>query len=206
MHAMSKQRNLRKKRDREEDEDATEAADELKRDNLEDIKLVQKLRKRSAGIDAGALALKAASHAEAAAEDDVDEDNELMDSYVKAQGNQSAFLDEEKHMEQFIEQELARRLGKSVDDGSQKLSKQELEEQELYKVPEAFKAQLTKEVSIPGLITAITEVEVSKEEKLKRIEETEAMKRQLLAGSSGRYGIENEPSCNDTSSKWKKAD
>jgi hypothetical protein len=183
---MSKQRNLRKKRDREEEDDPAEAAEELKRDHLEDIKLVQKLRKRSAGIDAGALALKSAKQAETAAADEDDDDNDLMESYVKAQGNQSAFLDEEKHMEQFIEQELARRLGKTVDDGSQKLSKQELEEQELYKVPEAFKAQLTKEVSIPGLITAITEVEVSKEEKLKRIEETEAMKRQLLAGSSGR--------------------
>lgn len=181
-----KQRNLRKKRDREdEEEDAAGASEELKRDTLEDIRLVQKLRKRNAGIDAGALAVRPSGEA---AEDppDADEDNELLDSYVKEQANQGSAMDEEKHMENFIERELAKRLGKSVDDGAQKLSKQELEEQALYQMPEGLTAQLTREVSIPGLITAITEVEVSKESKLKKIEETEALKRKLLAGNRSR--------------------
>lgn len=46
--------------------------------------------------------------------------------------------------------------------------------------------QLKQEVVIPGLITAITEVEVSKQDKLRVIEETEAMKRRLLASGTGR--------------------
>lgn len=59
--------------------------------------------------------------------------------YVKAEGTaKSQILDEEVHMQQFVERELAKRLGKSVDGSEQKLTKQEQEELELYKLPEGF--------------------------------------------------------------------
>lgn len=51
--------------------------------------------------------------------------------------------------------------------------------------PLAPQATLKNEVSIPGLNTAITEVEVSKEAKLKKIEQTEAIKRRLLEQDAG---------------------
>jgi hypothetical protein len=187
----SKQRNLRKKRDREEASDSEEPGVEVKKDYLEDLKAVQKLRKRTAGINAGALASGQSSgdaDAQAAAEAAASmADNELMDAYVRAQGAKSALQDEEAHMQQFVERELAKRLGKDLNDGAQQLSKHELEEQELYAVPEAFKGSLTKEVSIPGLMSTITEVEMSKEAKMKKIEETEAMKQKMLARGMSRW-------------------
>jgi hypothetical protein len=51
--------------------------------------------------------------------------------------------------------------------------------------PPPPQANLKNEVSIPGLNTAITEVEVSKEAKLRKIEETEAVKRRLLEQDAG---------------------
>jgi hypothetical protein len=44
---------------------------------------------------------------------------------------------------------------------------------------------LTKEVSLPGMMTAITEVEVSKASKMDKIAETEAVKAALLAKKTG---------------------
>jgi hypothetical protein len=132
---MSKQRNLRKKRPAEDEpEDGDDGTPEVKKELLQDLKLLQKLRKRTAGVDANKLI--------PAAEYDEDEaaDNELMDAqYVKAvEDNRSQILDEKVHMEQFVERELARRLGKAVDEGEQHLSKQERQERELYQMPEGF--------------------------------------------------------------------
>ncbi|GBF87931.1 hypothetical protein Rsub_00643 [Raphidocelis subcapitata] len=175
---MSKQRNIRKKRTLEEEEEgagAAGAAEEVEKAALEDLKLLQRQRKRAAGIHSSALA------ASRAGEDDQDEaDNELMEAYVKAQGGASAVLTEEQHMERFVEQEVAKRLGKQVDELARAPSAAEREEQALYEVPAELKAVLKQEVSIPGLNTAITEVEVSREARLRRIEETEAVKRRLL--------------------------
>jgi hypothetical protein len=132
---MSKQRNLRKKRTLE-DEDEQEDVPEVQKELLEDLKLLQKQRKRVAGVDASKLLPAAAEE-----EEDQGQDNELMDAqYVKAVGSKkSQILDEEAHMQQFVERELARRLGRSVDEGEQKLSKQEREELELYQIPAGLK-------------------------------------------------------------------
>lgn len=132
---MSKQRNLRKKRPAEDEpEDGDDGTPEVKKELLQDLKLLQKMRKRTAGVHANKPV--------PAAEYDEDEaaDNELMDAqYVKAvEDNKSQILDEKVHMEQFVERELARRLGKAVDEGEQHLSKQERQERELYQMPEGF--------------------------------------------------------------------
>eukprot|EP00878_Enallax_costatus_P036735 GHUV01041281.1.p1 GENE.GHUV01041281.1~~GHUV01041281.1.p1 ORF type:complete len:156 (+),score=42.55 GHUV01041281.1:342-809(+) len=132
---MSKQRNLRKKRILEENDNADEP--ELQKELLEDLKLLQKQRKRVAGVDASKLVPAATSDAD---EDDLAAENEVMQAqYVKAEGTaKSQILDEEAHMQQFVERELAKRLGKAVDGSEHKLSKQEREELELYKLPEGF--------------------------------------------------------------------
>jgi hypothetical protein len=132
---MSKQRNLRKKRPAEDEaDDADEGAQEVQKELLQDLKLLQKQRKRAAGIDANKLVPAAAS------DDDEAADNELMDAqYVKAVADtKSQIMNEKTHMEQFVERELARRLGKTVDEGEQKLTKQERQERELYQMPEGF--------------------------------------------------------------------
>lgn len=132
---MSKQRYLRKKRPAEDEaDDADEGAQEVQKELLQDLKLLQKQRKRAAGIDANKLVPAAAS------DDDEAADNELMDAqYVKAVADtKSQIMNEKTHMEQFVERELARRLGKTVDEGEQKLTKQERQERELYQMPEGF--------------------------------------------------------------------
>lgn len=133
---MSKQRNLRKKRTLDEENDDVDEP-ELQKEALEDLKLLQKQRKRVAGVDASKLIPAAASDAD---EEDTAAENEVMQAqYVRAEGTaKSQILDEEAHMQQFVEQELAKRLGKSVDGSELKLSKQELEELELYKLPDGF--------------------------------------------------------------------
>jgi hypothetical protein len=132
-----KQRNIRKKRTLEEEEaaDGEAAEGEVEKAALEDLKLLHKQRKRTAGIHSSALA---ASRAD---EDDLaEQDNELMESYVKAQGG-AAIMTEEQHMERYVEQEVARRLGKSVDDLQGAPSAQEREELALYEVPEELKVR-----------------------------------------------------------------
>lgn len=68
------------------------------------------------------------------------------------------------------------------------------QEAELYQVPDAMKAAV-QEVVLPGLMTTITEVEVSVEQKLKSIEQTEALKRRLLDPTSTRWGRRGAAGC-----------
>jgi ribosomal protein S6E (S10) len=179
---MSKQRNLRRKRTSEEQEDEDDAP-EIQKEVLAGLKLLQKQRKRVAGVDASKLVPAAAQDEE----EDAEAENEVMNAqYVKAEGTaKSQIFDEEAHMQQFVERELAKRLGKSVDGSELNLSKQEREELELYKLPDGFQVKLTQDVSLPGMMTAITEVEVSKESKMRKIEETERVKATLLAKKTG---------------------
>lgn len=131
----SKKRNLRQKRALEEDHEADEVP-EVQTELLQDLKLLQKQRKRVPGVDANKLVPAATAEDDAA-------DNELMDAqYVKAEVNvKSQILDEDAHMQRYVEQQLAARLGKSVDDLEQKLSKQEQEELELYRLPEGLQVR-----------------------------------------------------------------
>lgn len=160
-----KQRNIRKKRalaEEEEDEQqqqpGPEQASEQQGDagtseaaaappvaSIQDLKLLQKLRKRGQGISAAELAASRA--ADAAAEQE--QQNELMEAYVKAQqgggGAAGGLLSEEQQMERYVEAEVARRLGKSAGaDGeggaaAEARRRREAEEKALYAVPEELK-------------------------------------------------------------------
>lgn len=57
------------------------------------------------------------------------------------------------------------------------------------RVLSCLQTSLTKEVSLPGMMTAITEVEVSKEDKMRKIEETERIKHAMLLKKTGRWGF-----------------
>ncbi len=100
---------------------------------LEDLKLLQKLRKRTVGIHSSVLAASRADEG-----DLDDEQNELMEAYVKAQGG-AAMMTEEQHMERFVELEVAKRLGRTVDELERGPSAREQEELALYDVPAALK-------------------------------------------------------------------
>lgn len=140
----SKQRNVRKRRVEEDENGDDSAAEQLHKDNLQDIKLIQKQRKRLAGIDATTFTATPAGTAVDDPATAVDDDgNELMETYVKEQAANNV-LDEEAHMQQFIQKELAKRLGKRIDSDEQQLSKQELEDQELYRVPDGLKVDITR--------------------------------------------------------------
>lgn len=135
---MPKQRNLRKRPAEDEADEADDGTPEIQNDLLQDLKLLQKQRKRVPGVDANKLVPAAA-----ASDDEEAADNELMDAqYVKAvETNKSQIMDESTHMEQFVERELAKRLGKSMEDGQQNLTKHEKQELELYQMPEGFEVR-----------------------------------------------------------------
>jgi hypothetical protein len=138
-----KQRNIRKRRAlEEEDEEAAAgdgeqaAAEEVEKAALEDLKLLQKMRKRSAGISSAALAASRAGEADLELQE-----NELMEAYVKGEGEaQTQVLTEEQHMERYVEQEVAKRLGKADgDDLERATSAREREEMSLFEVPNELK-------------------------------------------------------------------
>lgn len=192
----SKRRNIRTKRASSADEAAEE--EEILKDNLEDVKLLQKQRRRMPGMGASALATGNTKATRQVVEDTADEDddgNELLDSYVKAKAVVTA--EENPHMQRYVEEELARRLGRKRPgeelDMADPLVRQRLEEEELYRVPEELKSRMQQDVVIPGLNTSITEVPVPLDHRLRNIEQTEAMKRTLLAAGGG-SGAGGKPS------------
>ncbi|GFR51808.1 hypothetical protein Agub_g14267 [Astrephomene gubernaculifera] len=210
---MSKQRNIRKKAASEEPEDAPKAdfEPECNRDKLAETRLMQQLRKRTAGTGASSLAMGlagpgigpasgAAAAGGGAGRAGSAEPGEapsaadgggggagtvVMDAYVKAKSIETQH-NEDEHMQKYIEEQLALRLGKSA---AQQAAEDELDpeakrrkiEAELYAVPADFQSQLEQEVVLPGLVSTLAEVPLSARDKLASIEATEALKRRMLA-------------------------
>lgn len=133
---MSKQRNIRKRRALD-DEDAEGVEEEVHRETLEDLKLLQKQRKRLAGVAAADLARSEGDGSGLGAEA---LHTDLMEAYVKAEAGRG-LQDEEEHMRKYIEKEVATRLGRRLDEGEVQLSKAELMERELYTVPEELQVR-----------------------------------------------------------------
>lgn len=107
-----------------------------------------------------------------------------MDTYVKAKSIATQ-QGEDPHMQKYIEEQLAARLGKSAaqqqeDEQDPEVRRKKLEA-ELYAVPPDFQSSLEQEVVLPGLASTLTEVPLSAKDKLASIEQTEALKRRLLA-------------------------
>jgi len=184
-------RNLRTKRAADSDDEqpaqdgGQQPAVEVHKDKLEELKLLQKLRKKTGGTAASQLA--------AGVQDDFlqpkqpiastsNADNDIMGGFSKAKTVVTS--EEDPNMQKFIEQELAKRLGKQVGSEEQEdpEAKRRRLEAEMYKIPEEYKTNMAQEVVIPGLNTVITEVALPASVRLRNIEETEAMKRRLLGG------------------------
>ncbi|EFJ45666.1 hypothetical protein VOLCADRAFT_105874 [Volvox carteri f. nagariensis] len=181
------------------------------RDKMTETRLMQQLRKRAAGASAGALAMglagpgigpnsggggggvRAGSTEPQSAADEGPSDAggtaPVMDTYVKAKSIATQ-QDEDAHMQKYIEEQLAVRLGKtaaqvSEDEELDPEAKKRKIEAELYAVPADFKNTLEQEVVLPGLVSTLSEVPLSARDKLASIEATEALKRKLLAKVGG---------------------
>ncbi|KAG1650880.1 hypothetical protein FOA52_009422, partial [Chlamydomonas sp. UWO 241] len=108
-------------------------------ERLEETKLIQRQRKKAVGTDASKLALVGSDGIVEEVESEEDEEDynlvRLMNSYVKETGVRK--VDDDKHMEKYVEEEVARRLGKRG--GSEELDEAEaLRRQvdaDLYNVP-----------------------------------------------------------------------
>eukprot|EP01025_Chloroclados_australasicus_P065535 TRINITY_DN8929_c0_g1_i10.p5 TRINITY_DN8929_c0_g1~~TRINITY_DN8929_c0_g1_i10.p5 ORF type:complete len:235 (+),score=46.59 TRINITY_DN8929_c0_g1_i10:2476-3180(+) len=104
--------------------------------------------------------------------------SDLLEAYVK---EKTVSKTGDCNMEQYVEEEIAKRLGKKrvdVDEGGEAARKEK--EHELYQIPENLRGSEMGEVSIPGLNTAITEIQLPMKYKLKNIEATESAKNELL--------------------------
>ncbi|GIL91331.1 hypothetical protein Vretimale_17741 [Volvox reticuliferus] len=209
---MSKQRNIRKKALSEEPADGQdgEAEAECHRDKMAETRLMQQLRRRAAGTGAASLAMGlagpgigpgggdagggGAGRAGSAEPRSADDDTQgaasagagpVMDTYVKAK-TIATQQNEDEHMQKYIEEQLALRLGKAAaaqvaDEELDPEAKRRKIEAELYAVPADFKSTLEQEVVLPGLVSTLSEVPLSAKDKLASIESTEALKRRLLA-------------------------
>ncbi|OEL29543.1 hypothetical protein BAE44_0009441 [Dichanthelium oligosanthes] len=148
---------------------------------LEEIKYMQKLRERKLGIPAdpaaastnGSSARGRVGGGGAAIGEAEKEDLVLQDTFAQ----ETAVTIEDPNMLRYVETELAKQRGKTVDAGH----KEEMDHvDELYTVPDHLKVKKkNSEESSTQWTTGIAEVQLPIEYKLRNIEETEAAKKIL---------------------------
>ncbi|KAK1398684.1 Hepatocellular carcinoma-associated antigen 59 [Heracleum sosnowskyi] len=147
---------------------------------LEEIKFLQKQREKKSGIPAllmgnqGAAVPKGGEN-----KNEVDGENDelvLQDTFAQ----ETAVMVEDPNMLKYIEQELAKKRGKTIDDANQVENEIKHAEDELYKIPEHLKVKRrNSEESSTQWTTGIAEIQLPIEYKLRNIEETEAAKKLL---------------------------
>lgn len=156
---------------------------------LEEIKLLQKQRERKSGIPAtltlqqsqpgisSGLAAKAVDKNDTGGGDGADKDDlVLQDTFAQ----ETAVLDEDPNMVKYIEQELAKKRGRNIDEEDQVENELKRAEDELYTIPDHLKVKKrNSEESSTQWTTGIAEIQLPIEYKLKNIEETEAAKKLL---------------------------
>ncbi|XP_010474646.1 PREDICTED: uncharacterized protein C9orf78 homolog [Camelina sativa] len=184
---MPPKRNFRKRSfEEEEDNDVNKAAnldeEEKRRLALEEVKFLQKQRERKLGIPA--LSSTAAQYSSIGKVKPVEkpeaegekEELVLQDTFAQ----ETAVLIEDPNMVKYIEQELAKKRGKNIDDAEEGENELKRVEDELYKIPDHLKVKKrSSEESSTQWTTGIAEVQLPIEYKLKNIEETEAAKKLL---------------------------
>ncbi|XP_010480882.1 PREDICTED: uncharacterized protein C9orf78 homolog [Camelina sativa] len=183
---MPPKRNFRKRSfEEEEDNDVNKAAnldeEEKRRLALEEVKFLQKQRERKLGVPA--LSSTAAQYSigkvkpvEKAEAEGEKEELVLQDTFAQ----ETAVLIEDPNMVKYIEQELAKKRGKNIDDAEEVENELKRVEDELYKIPDHLKVKKrSSEESSTQWTTGIAEVQLPIEYKLKNIEETEAAKKLL---------------------------
>ncbi|MQL82624.1 hypothetical protein Taro_015092 [Colocasia esculenta] len=201
-----KKKCFRKRRPVEEEEAGAESGDEeARRLALEEIKFLQKKRERRSGIPALPTAEPSVAGAGdqnrgglkkvgaggggggGGGGDGEKDDLVLQDTFAQ----ETTVTSEDPNMLMYVEQELAKGRGRSVDGEKGDLVESELKclEDELYAVPEHLKVKRRNpEESSTQWTTGIAEVQLPIEYKLRNIEETEAAKKLLqekrLAGKT----------------------
>lgn len=164
---------------------------------LEEIKFLQKQREKKSGIPAILAANQGAASGGVGAanagggggsgglvskvsdKNEVDgEKDELVLQDTFAQ--ETAVMVEDPNMLRYVEQELAKRRGKNIDEANQVENEIKHAEDELYKIPEHLKVKRrNSEESSTQWTTGIAEIQLPIEYKLRNIEETEAAKKLL---------------------------
>ncbi|TKV95892.1 hypothetical protein SEVIR_9G392300v4 [Setaria viridis] len=175
------QRKNFRKRSFEPDADDRSDDEDTRRVVLEEIKYMQKLRERKLGIPAdpaaastnGSSARGLVGGGGAAIGEAEKEDLVLQDTFAQ----ETAVTIEDPNMLRYVETELAKKRGKTVDVGH----KEEMDHvDELYTVPDHLKVKKkNSEESSTQWTTGIAEVQLPIEYKLRNIEETEAAKKML---------------------------
>ncbi|KAK7049705.1 hypothetical protein VNI00_005736 [Paramarasmius palmivorus] len=172
-----------------ETEESTETPVEEEKLPLSDIIELRKLRKSRQGIDSTKLShgdkKKKRKKSEADNEEEQEDDQQPKARRAVRANNftqQTNALDVDKHMMAYIEENLQIR-SRAKDDGDGK--NKPLDPQEaLYQVPERWKVEQKKQETDDGsitnsmtMLTAIPEVDLGMDARLKNIEETEKAKR-----------------------------
>lgn len=173
-------------------------------ENLEDLLELRKLRRRQHGIDVEKLQKgepkkkkpKAAENTwkpdvgglvepdqlAAAAEEEEKESSVIKDNFTK----QTNALDVDKHMMAFIETELKkRRGGEAEDDENEEQNRRVDPRDELYRTPDYLTIEKKEEkeenvTQSTAMLTAIPEVDLGIDARLRNIEGTERAKRQMM--------------------------
>ncbi|XP_020273778.1 uncharacterized protein C9orf78 isoform X2 [Asparagus officinalis] len=166
-----------RKRTRDEDPTPESEDEEERRLKLDEVKFLQKQRERKLGIPAVLAGKSGSNRLQGSGEkgdgDGEKEDLVLQDTFAQ----ETAVTVEDPNMLKYVEQELAKRRGKSVDSGD-KEEKDQVDE--LYVVPEHLKVKKrNSEESSTQWTTGIAEIQLPIEYKLRNIEETEAAKKLL---------------------------
>ncbi|KAJ6806408.1 uncharacterized protein M6B38_174355 [Iris pallida] len=160
--------------------DKSEGEEEENRLALEEVMFLQKQRERKFGIPALPTAVRSGSECPrkpgdkgGEGGDGEKEDLVLQDTFAQ----ETAVTVEDPNMLKYVEQELAKRKGKSID-ASNKEENDQVDE--LYVVPEHLKVKKrNSEESSTQWTTGIAEIQLPIEYKLRNIEETEAAKKLL---------------------------
>ncbi|CAI8603644.1 unnamed protein product [Vicia faba] len=155
---------------------------------LEEIKLLQKQRERKSGIPAnltlqqsnpgisGGLAAKTVEKNGGGGDGGDKDDLVLQDTFAQ----ETAVMDEDPNMVKYIEQELAKKRGRNIDEEDRVENELKRAEDELYTIPDHLKVKKrNSEESSTQWTTGIAEIQLPIEYKLKNIEETEAAKKLL---------------------------
>ncbi|RWR94478.1 Hepatocellular carcinoma-associated antigen 59 [Cinnamomum micranthum f. kanehirae] len=164
----------------EEEEKTIEPEDEEERRLvLEEVKFLQKQRERKSGIPALPTVQTTGVIAKPSEKNDGDgEKDELVLQDTFAQ--ETAVTVEDPNMLNYVEQELAKKRGKSIDAANPVDNDLKRAEDELYVIPEHLKVKKrNSEESSTQWTTGIAEVQLPIEFKLRNIEETEAAKKLL---------------------------
>ncbi|KAI4384897.1 hypothetical protein MLD38_002983 [Melastoma candidum] len=181
-------KNFRKRAIEEEEYGGPQPEDEEERRlALEEVKFLQKQRERKSGIAAipaaqknGAAAARVGNvpkSVEGKNEGDGEkEDLVLQDTFAQ----ETAVMVEDPNMVKYVEQELAKKRGRNIEEADQVENEIKRVEDELYRVPEHLKVKKrSSEEGSTQWTTGIAEIQLPIEYKLKNIEETEAAKKLL---------------------------